>query len=88
MRKKEDKEEKGGKANREDDEDDEAGAQEGHPRDAQDFHTLGKNKKLVEIWGEGAVGLKWICCKVKRKELCGEKFDAYQFEADFPAVFF
>ena len=49
MRKKEEKEEKGGKANREDDEDDEAGAQEGHPRDAQDFHTLGKNKKLVEI---------------------------------------
>ena len=60
MRKKQDKEEKGGKANREDDEDDEAGAQEGHPRDAQDFHTLGKNKKLVEIWGEGAGVLKWI----------------------------
>ena len=53
-------EERRRKANREDDEDDEAGAQEGHPRDAQDFHTLGKNKKLVEIWGEGAGELKWI----------------------------
>ena len=48
MRKKEEKEGKGGKANREDDEDDEAGAQEGHPRDAQDFHTLGENKNLVD----------------------------------------
>ena len=53
-------EEKWRKANREDDEDDEAGAQEGHPRDAQDFHTLGENKNLVDCWGEGAGGLKWI----------------------------
>ena len=46
MREKEEKEEKGGKANLEDDEDDEAGAQEGHPRDAQDFHTLGEKQEF------------------------------------------